>query len=204
MESSVGAQVVSTSLLLVLALLSFGASQGVEPLCQSKVCAATEECRVSEQCDASQKCTFSPVCIPKQTSTFLSGGCIIGEPLIRQAGNEWETVVCHPRAPCPTDFYCSVALMDVAARCCRSDTVRPPKPGVCPNPDPSVERFFCVDTCLTDNDCFYNEKCCNTGCAKQCTNPIEDPCRAKVCPNGGMCQLSSLGQPECVPVGLRS
>ena len=56
-------------------------------------------------------------------SDDLSGGCNIGEPvLVNKAGGGFAFSTCYTNKNCRDGFYCSTALLDVSARCCRSDS----------------------------------------------------------------------------------
>ncbi|XP_016392710.1 waprin-Phi1-like isoform X1 [Sinocyclocheilus rhinocerous] len=63
-------------------------------------------------------------------------------------------------------------------------TAEPAKPGVCPRKNLEVAvSGVCVGSCSYDHDCPNNQKCCRSGCGRQCMPPYNaGPAKPGVCP----------------------
>lgn len=160
-----------------------------------------------EACTAQNSCSLHAVCIAKAQSERLSGGCNQGKPLLKAVqavGSQvtFELNTCHTKDPCHAGFYCSTALQDVGARCCRSDSASPEKPGTCPVPPNEDRPYWCVNGCLSDADCHWSEKCCQntaTNCTLKTCKPAE-PCSLVTCPAGHECAVApDRYTTSCVP-----
>ncbi|KAK7107823.1 protein psiN-like [Littorina saxatilis] len=188
-----------TSALLSFVLCKLAEAVTAEPLCQNIVCQQWQICRVLETCDTLGSCHLQAVCLPQGDSSFLSGGCRTGEPLlVAKAGGGYDLGTCFTSNPCPSGFYCSTELQDVGARCCRAAAVAT-KQGSCPLPD-NIDRFLCVEQCLSDADCGWDMKCCqeSNSCAKR-TCSMPEPCSVKNCSIGQSCVVDPDYRAQCVP-----
>ncbi|KAL8611485.1 hypothetical protein ACOMHN_014540 [Nucella lapillus] len=187
----------ATAVCLIFSALA--ASQE-EPLCQNKACGGGV-CRVVATCNAGTPCTLTAICLPAQYETLDAFGCRINKPLLKLNGSgQHDLRACYTENNCPDGFYCSTELQDVSSRCCRAHLVAEVKNGSCPVPE-NMESHFCVDQCLSDADCYGDDKCCEKtqSCARKvCTTPLSDPCSANNCPSGTQCVLDPDRKPHCL------
>ncbi|XP_030590363.1 whey acidic protein-like [Archocentrus centrarchus] len=103
---------------------------------------------------------------------------------------------------CPRDHICCV--------CDGEDVCVPPvfkKPGVCPRR--RLVFGHCMKSCSYDGDCPNNNKCCSTGCGRDCMAPVIEHCPwrlnlslshkgCKDCPRDHICCVYN-GEDICIP-----
>uniref|UniRef100_A0A8D0C2U0 Uncharacterized protein n=1 Tax=Salvator merianae TaxID=96440 RepID=A0A8D0C2U0_SALMN len=105
-----------------------------------------------------------------------------------------QTRLCVTR--CLTDWDCGWGVQIPRRKCCRygcqqtCTAAEEEHPGVCPKRI-VVQTFApCNNTCRDDRDCPLTQKCCFTGCARGCLDPVRShrcqlpmdrgPCRASI------------------------
>ncbi|XP_074235824.1 whey acidic protein-like [Saimiri boliviensis] len=86
-----------------------------------------------------------------------------------------------------------------------------PEQAVCPEAS-SSEEAPCVKTCLTDNDCLGNNKCCPSACGRSCKTPtivltpkvgscpwVQPPVSPELCQEQSECSMDSQcwGNKKC-------
>ena len=148
-----------------------------------ELCEVTEdECEEDEDCKGRDKCCATG-CIKECITPPIvvkPGKCPISDYIPRELCNVTED-------ECENDNDCKGKGKCCATGCIK-ECVTPPivvKPGKCPISDYIAPELCKVteDECKNDNDCQGKDKCCATGCIKECVTPPGDrPPKVGRCP----------------------
>lgn len=139
------------------------------------LCKTTKgECKMDDDCFGHLKCCFNGCfseCMKRPQPRPKPGVCPIADYIPPENCSDTED-------KCMDDTHCQ-GRDKCCATGCLKECVTPPavkKPGMCPildyiNPE---DCEVTEDECEEDSDCDGRDKCCHTGCIKECiTPPIE-------------------------------
>ncbi|KAK3765543.1 hypothetical protein RRG08_052336 [Elysia crispata] len=114
-------------------------------------------------------CKLEVICLDHPLKDSHTGVCSVGDPILSLYSRGLRDLMCSPSSPCPIGAYCNTELKDIYSTCCMSDPEAPVKPWTCPA-NTFTGDDFCLDTCMNDGDCRFNQKCCEQGCKRDCVH----------------------------------